>query len=127
MNLFLTSNTIKKYGGSDYIEIQYCRLSSSLKTIVSVDSIRFKKEDSLFVRGDDMDLFYEQYCGIFGNGFYNNEKCGTMDLCGINYYPPASVTVILKELMTQKPLDYETLADWLKQASETNGIYILGE
>ena len=48
MNLFLTSNTIKKYGGSDYIEIQYCRLSSSLKTIVSVDSIRFKKEDSLF-------------------------------------------------------------------------------
>ena len=71
------------------IEILYCRLpeGTSLREIVSIDAIKHWKDDSLYISGDDMDLFYQSYGDIITGGVYNNGDHGPMDLFGINFYP----------------------------------------
>lgn len=62
----------RNVGGSDFIEIQYCKLPEGLKKekIVSVNAVSHWKNDSLYVSGDDMNLFYEQYKDIITGGVW---------------------------------------------------------
>lgn len=125
---FENSAARRAFGGSAFIEIQYCRLkpATKIKKIVSLSAIKHWKDDSLYVYADDIDEFYSNYRDIFCGGTYNNEESGDIDLYGINYYSPKQLTEIIDKIKKQKPLDYEILLEWLERATDYNGIYILG-
>jgi hypothetical protein len=116
------------FGGSAFIEIQYCRLkpTASIREIVSPRVKNDWKDNSLYVYADDMDEFYSNYKDIFCDGAYSNTKKGNIDLFGINYYSPKQLAEIIDKIEKQKPLDYEILLEWLKHGINYNGIYILG-
>lgn len=118
----------RAFGGSAFIEIQYCRSKSTarIKKIVSLRAINDWQDDSLYVYVDDMDEFYSNYEDIFRDGVYSNGKKGDIDLYGINYYSPEQLTEIIDKIERQKPIDYEILLEWLKQGINYNGVYFLG-
>ena len=118
----------RAFGGSAFIEIQYCRLKPAARIgkIVSLRVINSWKVDSLYVYADDMDEFYFNYKDIFCDGVYNNTKKGEIDLYGINYYSPKQLIAIIDKIEKQKPSDYKILLEWLKQGINCNGVYILG-
>ena len=118
----------RKFGGSDFIEIQYCRLpkGTSIREIVSVDAIKDWKDDSLYIFGDDMDLFYQNYGDIITDGVYCNGDRGPMDLCGINFYSKDQATDMLKRLAEEKPPEYQILCRWLQAGEQYLGFYLLG-
>lgn len=125
---FASQDERRKFGGSCYIELQYCTLSrdTKLKNIVSIDTVEHWKNDSLYLHGNDMNEFWSLYNKIFSNGYYNNEKCGVVDMNGINYYTPEQTAHIIRQLIEEKPKDYQELLDWLINTEEFNGFYILG-
>lgn len=125
---FASQDERRKFGGSDFIEIQFCRLphSTKIETIVSGDSLNYWHDDSLYVCGDDVNEFYNEYKCIFDCGVYNNLEIGAVDTYGINYYCPDFIELIITKLMNCKPTDYEILIEWLNKAKEFNGFYILG-
>lgn len=49
-----------------------------------------------------------------------------IDEFGINYYSKDKVKIIKDKLQTIKPKEYEILLNWLEDAKNYNGIYILG-
>ena len=116
------------YGGSAFIEIQYCNmpLQTTIKELVAVGNIQHWKNDSLYVHMDDDHIFYQAYGHVFDCGTYNNLKRGIVDLYGINYYAPTLIESIVEKLNTAKPEDYEILVAWLAKAKSCNGFYILG-
>lgn len=118
----------RAFGGSDFIELQYCRLahSSELKEILSVDAISHWKADSLYVSDEDMAVFFSNYADIFCGGIYHNGKSGRVDVCGINYYAPDLSAAILAKVQEKRPPDYELLSSWLASVKNYNGFYILG-
>ena len=127
--LFLTFNSNeerRKYGGSAFIEMQFCKLpvGTNIKKIVSVKSINHWQNDSLYII--DENVFYQKYSQIFNCGVYNNLKSGTFHIFGTNYYAPSSIDSIIEKLNEKKPVDYELLVEWLKKARQYNGFYILG-
>ena len=125
---FKSKEERRKFGGSAFIEIQYCKLkqSTSIKKIVSLHALNDWQDDSLYVYVDDIDKFYSRYKEIFNDGIYNNLKRGEVDIFGINYYSPQQVIEIIDKIEKQKPLDYAVILEWLKQGINYNGIYILG-
>ena len=118
----------RAFGGSDFLEIQYCSLpaGSSARKTVSVDSIHNWNLSSLYVSAEDMDDFYAQYKDILHNGLYNNLREGVVDLFGINYYDAEKTCAIIENLRTCKPKGYETLLAWLRENPYNNGFYVLG-
>ncbi len=129
--MFLSFNSRTErmeYGGTAFIELQFCRLpiTKSIKKIVAVDSIKNWKDDSLYVYVDNIDEFYQEYSKIFTDGIYCNGKSGIVDTFGINYYSKEQISVIIERLKNLQPKDYENLIDWLQKAKEYNGFYILG-
>lgn len=127
-HIFNNQDERRTFGGSDFLELQFCQLKrgTSIKNIVSADNIINWRDDSLYIYGDDYDVFYKNYKNIFNNGVYNNLKSGEIDWCGINYYTPEQVKVMIKALEKNKPKDYQVVSDWLNKAAEFNGVYILG-
>lgn len=127
---FESQDERRNYGGSCFIELQFCKLPSTtpLRKIVSVRNIEYWKDDSLYVSGneDAFDDFYMAYSQIFTDGAYNHLQSGVVDICGINYYNPVLTEAIIQRLLLEKPTDYERLVDWLKKAKSYNGFYILG-
>lgn len=125
---FSSQTERREYGGSDFIELQCCRLKrgTSIKKIISVDHIEHWRSDSLYLSGDKMDRFLFLYSDIFNQGIYNNGKRGSVDLFGINYYPPELEEAIIKRLRERNSDDDRILTDWLMTANEHNGLYILG-
>lgn len=123
---FDTQEMRREYGGSAFLEMQFCRLpaGTDIKTLVAVDSICHWQNDSLYI--SDENLFYEQYSRIFDCGVYNNLSRGTVDIYGINYYGPELMELILGRIREAKPVDFEMLAGWLEAAKGYNGFYILG-
>ena len=117
-----------EFGGSDFIEIQYCRLpeGTSLREIVSIDAIKHWKDDSLYISGDDMDLFYQSYGDIITGGVYNNGDRGPMDLFGINFYSREQTNEIIERLAEEKPPGYQILCRWLQADGQSLGFYVLG-
>lgn len=118
----------REFGGSDFIEIQYCRLpeGTSLREIVSIDAIKHWKDDSLYISGDDMDLFYQSYGDIITGGVYNNGDRGPMDLFGINFYSREQTNEIIERLAEEKPPGYQILCRWLQADEQNLGFYVLG-
>ena len=118
----------RAFGGSDFIEIQYCRLpeGTSLREIVSIDAIKHWKDDSLYISGDDMDLFYRSYGDIITGGVYNNGDRGPMDLFGINFYSREQTNEIIERLAEEKPPGYQILCRWLQADEQSLGFYVLG-
>lgn len=85
--LFYTFNSQEErsnYGGSMFIEIQFCKLpvGTPIKRVVAVGSINYWQNDSLYI--DDENAFFLEYSNIFNCGTYDNLKCGTVDIYGIN-------------------------------------------
>lgn len=125
---FESKEARRAFGGSAFIEIQYCNLKQNtpIKKIVSLRAIDNWKNDSLYIYIDDIDDFYSNYKDIFCDGAYNNLKNGDIDLFGINYYSPKQIIEIIDKIEKQKPSDYAVLLEWLKKGINRNGIYILG-
>ena len=125
---FESRDARRAFGGSAFIEIQYCKLKpdTRIEEIVSLRAIEYWKDDSLYVYADDIDEFYSAYKDVFCNGFYNNKKMGEIDLFGANYYSSKQLIEIIDKIEKQKTLDYEVLLEWLKKGLDYNGFYILG-
>ena len=116
---FASQEERKKAGGSAFLELQYCALprGTSLKKIVSAKEAEHWKNDSLYVRADDLELFSREY----GNLFDSN-----LSLFGIGYYSPLQAEKLIAKIAAVKPIDHETFLRWLAKAKEQNGFYILG-
>jgi len=123
---FKSQEERRDFGGSWFIEMQFCKLPSGTKPkkIIAVDSINHWQSDSLYI--NDEKAFYQQYSHIFNRGIYNNLKSGPVDIYGINYYAPSLVDSIIEKLNNDKPDDCEALIEWLIASKEYNGFYILG-
>lgn len=118
----------REFGGSYFIEFQYCslELGSKIQELIAVDAISHWKNDSLYLYGDDDNEFLSGYGDIFTGGIYNNQKSGLVDLCGINYYSQKQTALIKERIKKAKPFEYQTLLGWLEKAENYNGFYILG-
>lgn len=125
---FSTQEERKKFGGSFFIELQYCRLAqgTAIEKIISVSAIENWKNDSLYIHGDNDNLFLSYYKKIFTNGIYNNRKSGMIDIYGINYYSQKATYHVIKKVTETQPLDYQVLLNWLENTKEYIGFYILG-
>lgn len=128
LHTFKTQEERKRYGGSAFLEIQFCDMPprTSVKRLVDARHVRNWKDDSLYICLDDAEAFGQAYSRIFDCGTYNNGKTGTVDLCGINYYAPALIDTIIERLNKEKPQDHEVLKAWLIRAKAHNGFNILG-
>lgn len=118
----------REFGGSYFIEFQYCELAHKpkIEEIISVDTIKMWKNDSMYIYGDDDNVFFSYYEDIFTGGIYTNGKTGVVDLCGINYYSDKDTECILKKLMHTHLPEQDKLVHWLKKAQAYSGFYILG-
>lgn len=118
----------RKFGGSCFIELQYCRLPpcTKIKQIVSVHSIRYWENSSLYIDGATMDSFYSSYGGIITGGIYSNRERGPIDLHGINFYSQEQASQIIARIEAERPPEYQTLLNWLKAGERYIGFYILG-
>lgn len=125
---FSSQEERKKFGGSDFFEIQFCKMSrkTKIEIIMAVDSVHHWRDDSLYISGDDDNLFFKEYDGIFDCGIYNNLEVGTIDPYGINYYKPGCINDIIAKLLKRKPTEYKKLLEWLNTAKQYNGFYFLG-
>ncbi len=127
-HIFNNQDERRAFGGSDFLELQFCQLKkgTSIKSIVETDTLDPWRNDSLYVFGDDWNVFYKHYKNIFNNGVYPNLKRGEIDWGGINYYTPEQVKEMTKAVNENKPKDYKIISEWLNKAKDFNGIYILG-
>lgn len=125
---FSSQEERRNFGGSDFIEIQYCKLpqESKLEKIVSVDAVSHWKNDSLYVSGDDMEEFYQHYGTVITGGVYNSGESGPMDLVGINFYSRRQAACIIERLQQETPPEYQVLRRWLEKGEAYIGFYILG-
>jgi len=98
----------REFGGTAFIEIQYCRLSADtkLKKIVAVKSIQNWMDDSLYIYVDDIDSFISNYGRIFNMGTYSNMQTGIVDVYGINYYSVKDLKYIVDKI-TKVPRCFE--------------------
>ncbi len=127
-HIFSSQKERKEFGGSCFLEMQYCRLAQDdkIEKIVSVESIVFWKDDSLYIYGDDIDTFLSYYKNIFTGGIYNNKNSGVVDIYGINYYDQTHTHLIIESMKKMQPLEYQVVLHWLEKAKAYNGFYILG-
>lgn len=124
---FSTQEERRRFGGSDFIELQYCRLKrgTSFRKLTSACRTHWE-DDSLYVPGQCMDEFLAAYSGVLGEAVYSNKKSGLVYPFGPNYYPPERVPAMLDRLRERNSEDDRTLAKWLQKAAEHNGFYVLG-
>ena len=123
-HIFNSQRERREYGGSCFIELQFCSLPKGTPIETLVNSDVHWQDDSLYV--DDENKFYKEYSSIFDCGVYNNLSSGTVDVYGLNYYSPEKTDIIIDKLGREKPYDYQMLLDWLEKSKEYNGFYILG-
>ena len=124
---FTSQEERKAFGGSAFLELQYCKLETAkLAKILSLRALPYWQNDGLYIHLDDMQTFFSNYAGIFGDAVLSKRTTGCMDLHGINYYPPAQLKDCISKIEAQKPLDYEPVLEWLKIGERFNGFYLLG-
>lgn len=123
-HLFSSQAERREYGGSGFLEMQFCRLARGAKVAQIVNSIENWRDDSLYI--DDENEFYREYGAIFDCGFYSNLERGAVDVYGINYYPPECVETLIARIAERKPQEYGAVLGWLGEAEQYNGFYILG-
>lgn len=125
---FSSQDKRKNFGGSDFLEIQFCRMppKTEIERMVAVDRIKHWCCDSLYISGEDVSAFFKEYGCIFDCGIYNNLETGAIDPYGINYYRSDLIDAIIAKILKKRPADYEKLAAWLNTAKQYPGFYILG-
>ena len=121
---FQSQEERRKYGGSCFIELQFCTLPESECLEVILDHYDNWKNDSLYVHGDEP--LYTVYGQIFGNGLHPNMTESYFDTWGITYYKPSLIEEIIERALQSKPVGYELLVDWLNEAKNYNGFDIRG-
>ncbi len=128
MLLSFSSQKERRAYGSEFIELQYCRLTptAGIGQIMDVERITHRAEDSLYIYIDDSEQFMSEYADILGDGVYANLSEGKMDICGINYYNPDRCADIAARLKSHQPFEYAILLQWLETPQNTNGFYLLG-
>ena len=126
---FRSQGERRAFGGSDFMELQYCRLppGTAMEEIVSADAIENWKSDSLYVHGGEAERFLEVYGATVTGGVYSSGARGPVDVCGINFYTQAQAAQIMERLEAEQPPEYRTLLGWLRAGSRYVGFYILGE
>ena len=123
---FANQDERRKFGGSAFIEFQYCTYKSTTKLKKIVNKHEYWTDSSLYVHVDDIERFHSDYGDIFYGGTYHDLQSGEVDIYGINYYTPAQLKDIILKVEEKKPLDYETILEWLRNGERFNGFYILG-
>lgn len=125
---FNSQDERRNFGGTAFIEIQYCELKPSFKInkIVLVNNIKHWNNKSLYIYIDDIKEYLILYKEILGNGVYNNLKEGYVDEYGMNYYSKEKIEIIKNKLKKIKPKEFEILLQWLEDGKNYNGVYILG-
>ena len=125
---FSSQDERRKFGGSYFIEMQYCKFAkgTEIQKLIPVNAIEHWKNDSLYIYGDHDNEFMKFYSDIFTGGIYSNGKSGIVDLYGINYYSRECSHIIIEKIKKTKPLDYQLLLNWLDKSNEYTGFYILG-
>ena len=116
---FASQKERKNAGGSAFLELQYCALpcGTPLKKIMSAKEAEHWKNDSLYVRADDLELFSREYGDLFD---------GDLPLFGIGYRSPLQTEKLMEKIAAAKPTDYEIFLTWLVKAKEQNGFTVLG-
>lgn len=125
---FTEDNERIKYGGSAFLELQYCKAErgTEINQLCAVHSIRHWANDSLYIHDADTELFYSLYAPLLGDAFYNNGRRGKIDLCGINYFTPQDAALVAKRIKSEKPSEYDIILTWLQKGEKQNGFYLLG-
>lgn len=118
----------RQFGGTGFIELQYCKLKrrTKIKKIVSVNKIKHWQDDSLYIYVDDIDCFLSSYGAIFNCGTYNNSETGLIDVFDIKYYSLEQTEEMINLIEKEKPVDYQILLSWLDKVKDNNGFYFLG-
>ncbi len=127
--MFITFHSQKErsgYGGTCFIELQYCKYPAGTDIEQIVKDTDFWQNDSLYIEEKDHASFYTHYKDIFGSGIHYDLSEGYFDIWGITYYGPEWMDEISERALTQKPEDYAILLKWLARAKEHNGFYIVG-
>jgi len=126
--VFNSQEERRKFGGSAFIEILFCKMpfDSKIKKVISFKNIKCWQDDSLYIYADDIDTFFSEYSSIFACGTYNNLERGMVDMFGVNYYKSELIDNIAAMILEKQPADYEILIEWLYKAKNYNGFYILG-
>ena len=127
---FSSQEERKKFGGGDFLEFAFCTLDqdTAIEYIVSNEAVSLLhwRNSSLYLCGDDWNAFSDAYGEIITDGTYANLEKGYLDWCGINYFSPEQMQMIIKRLRREKPKDYQPLLNWLEQGTQYNGFYVLG-
>ena len=127
---FVSQDERREFGGGDFLEFAFCKSdrNTPIEALVSNDAVAplYWSNSSLYLCGDDWNEFCDAYGEIVANGTYANLETGYLDCCGINYFSPEQVQVIIDRLREEKPKDYQPLLNWLEQDTQYNGFYVLG-
>ena len=120
-HIFNSQKERREFGGSDFIEMQYCKLEqgSEIEKIVSVDAIKHWKNDSLYIFGDDLNMFYSHYGKIITGGIYNNRDSGPIDIYGINFYSRKQLALIIERVKRET----SRLSNFAKLAGDRHAIH----
>lgn len=71
-HVFSSQEERRNFGGSAFIEIQFCKMPHKTKPQKLVRSIQHWQTDSLHI--NDEDTFYQEYNNVFNCGIYGNLK-----------------------------------------------------
>lgn len=121
---FESQDDRREYGGSCFIELQFCKLPVEASIEQIMDGNEYWRDDSLYVYGDMP--FYSTYKEVFGYGIHQDKSEGYLDNWGITYYRVEQIDEIIDWAKSIQPPEYEKLVEWLEEAKEYNGFYILG-
>ena len=123
---FQTQDQRRKYGGSCFIELQFCKLPSGTKIDRIFNGYDYWQNESLYVYDNEQGAFYQKYKDIIGSGIHQNMSEGYFDTWGVTYFDPDKIEDIESRLKEHKPEEYEILLSWFEEAKQYNGFYILG-
>lgn len=125
---FASQEDRRTFGGGDFVELQYCKLKhgTTLNEILSNETMEHWEDDSLYLYGDDLNLFADLYGDIITGGTYYNLATGPLDRYGINYFSSEQAETIRQQLQTEPSTDDKILLHWLEQEKRYNGFYVLG-
>ncbi len=123
---FQSQDQRRKYGGSCFIELQFCKLPSGTKIDRIINGYDHWQNESLYVYDNEQGAFYQKYKDIIGFGIHHNMSEGYFDTWGVTYFGPDKIEDIESRLKEHKPEEYEILLSWFEEAKQYNGFYILG-
>lgn len=120
---FRSQEERRRVGGFCFLELQFCPACAGTPE-EQMARICHWQTDSLYVA--DENAFYRDYGRIFTGGRYQNGETGAVDIYGLNYYDEAARQRILRQVLEEKPPEYEALAAWLCRSAGGAGFFLLG-